>query len=133
LQPVAGPQIVDLVLDEGAQVVGGGRALGPDRREYLVGDGGAGVRRRPAVDELLAGGGIPGVALGGAELVVVGAIESLQRRDVEHHEALRRGAVDGRGRRWDRRAEIARVGHYREFVVVEVRSQRAVQGAFVAG
>ncbi len=43
LQPVAGPQVVDLVLGEVAEVVGGGGALRPDRREDLVGRGEAGV------------------------------------------------------------------------------------------
>ena len=76
---------------------------------------------------------IPGVEGAGADLAEIGAVIGLQGRDIEHHVALRRRA--GERLPWAphrRGAEIARIGHHREFVVVELRGERAVIGGLVA-
>ena len=74
--------------------------------------------RRPAVD------GVAGVRR------EVGAVDLLQRRDVEHHEALRRApgleAVAGR-----RRAHVGAVGHHRELERVPGPRQRPEAPALV--
>ena len=121
---MAGPQIVHLVVAEVVEVVGGGGALGPDGREDLVGGGDTGVGRDLAVDVFLAVR-IPAVGGAAADLAEIGAVHELQRRDIEHHVALRRGTVDGRGgQQIGGRAKIARVGHHREFVAGELRLER---------
>jgi hypothetical protein len=61
----------------------------------------------------------------------VSAVKGLQGGDVEHHVALRRGAVPRRRGAGGVGAQIARVGHHREFVVVVLRIERAVIAGIV--